>query len=259
LGDEPVLLVGKHYHKLKDVALSYGFKRAVTIEELHHRWPHMYPDIPPLALDENVASSWNGDGGFKAVLAMTDALVWGRELQLTCDVLRTEKGDVAAVDGPTASSGVSQERQHVQLHNACADFSYAARWPVARFGSGAFRVALERLWLDLIGAELDQTLYGKPHLPQFRFVENLLAELEGGSQVERFYMVGDNPETDIRGARNAGPRWRSVLTRSGLWVGGDNDAGDPADAVVDDALAAVEWILKTEEVLISSASAKELD
>ena len=59
-------------------------------------------------------------------------------------------------------------------------------------------------------------------------------------------MIGDNPLTDIRGARNAGTHWRAILTRTGLWEGGENDKVDPADVVVDGVLEAVEWILDTE-------------
>ena len=54
-------------------------------------------------------------------------------------------------------------------------------------------------------------------------------------------MVGDNPRSDIAGARAAGPRWQSALVRTGVFAGGagNNDAEHPADFVVDDALAAV--------------------
>jgi ribonucleotide monophosphatase NagD (HAD superfamily) len=72
-----------------------------------------------------------------------------------------------------------------------------------------------------------------------------------GSPLERFYMVGDNPATDIRGATAAGRQWTSILTRSGLWRGGGsaNDANDPAHAVVQDVREAVEWVLAQELAL----------
>ena len=44
----------------------------------------------------------------------------------------------------------------VALHNSCSDFEYAARWPTPRFGAGAFRHALEALWLKLSGREVSQ-------------------------------------------------------------------------------------------------------
>ena len=114
LCDEPVLLVGKHYAKLKDVAATYGFTKAVTCDELHARWPHLYPDMPPPPKAEALNSSsktkptsmvvghhlpapeFYGEKGFKAVLCFTDALTWGRELQIVCDVLSSPGGDVSA-------------------------------------------------------------------------------------------------------------------------------------------------------------------
>jgi hypothetical protein len=95
-----------------------------------------------------------------------------------------------------------------------------------------------------------------------------------------FVGVGDNPLSDIRGANaarlaaessadsrrdseppqraqqvtvgSAGleraetlrrPRWTSVLVRTGVWAGGDNDPTDRADLVVDDVNAAVAAVL----------------
>ena len=46
-------------------------------------------------------------------------------------------------------------------------------------------------------------------------------------------MIGDNPETDISGANQAGRPWSSVLTRSGLFKG-TNDQTHPGDHVIDD-------------------------
>ena len=67
--------------------------------------------------------------------------------------------------------------------------------PTSSFqGAGSFRSALEHLWLELAGAPLQQTLYGKPHASQYRFVESMLAGL-AEHPLERFYMVGDNPVT----------------------------------------------------------------
>ena len=57
------------------------------------------------------------------------------------------------------------------------------------------------------------------------------------------YGVGDNPASDIRGARNAGPHWASILVRTGVWRGGENDKHDPADHVVQNVQEAVSLIL----------------
>ena len=59
--------------------------------------------------------------------------------------------------------------------------------------------------------------------------------------------VGDNPASDIAGARAAGPPWVPVLvTATGVWDGPGNSADSPADIVVDDVEAAVAAALHQE-------------
>ncbi|GKV01102.1 hypothetical protein SLEP1_g13686 [Rubroshorea leprosula] len=59
-------------------------------------------------------------------------------------------------------------------------------------------------------------------------------------------MIGDNPSVDIRGARQAGHPWFSILTRTGVFKGKDNHPEFPADLVVDTVEEAVDYILKKE-------------
>ena len=58
-----------------------------------------------------------------------------------------------------------------------------------------------------------------------------------------YYGIGDNPKSDIRGANNAGDHWKSILVRTGVFRGKDNDAEDPADIVLNDVLEAARYIL----------------
>lgn len=51
------------------------------------------------------------------------------------------------------------------------------------------------------------------------------------------YMVGDNPASDIAGARNFG--WESILVRTGVFRGEDNDSNHPATYVAKDVLVSV--------------------
>jgi len=59
-------------------------------------------------------------------------------------------------------------------------------------------------------------------------------------------LIGDNPIADIRVANNAGDHWHSVLVRTGVFKGSndDNDASDKADVVVDDIYDAINTIIK---------------
>lgn len=226
--------------------------KAVTVDELHASLPHLYPDMEPPSCETSDISL---DIQFSAVFLFTDPIAWGRETQIITDVISAPNGNIHDI-----SKGIIQQddtnnnyTQHIPVYNACADFTYSAKWPIARFGSGAFRVSLEKLWKELSnGKQLNQTLYGKPYLSQYQYVEKMLTSYVNGKEtnsssiVDRYYMVGDNPTTDIRGARSAGLHWNGILTRSGLWKGIDNDKIDPAHVVVDDVLEAVHWILERE-------------
>ena len=57
-------------------------------------------------------------------------------------------------------------------------------------------------------------------------------------EISKFYMIGDNPLSDIRGG-NAND-CTTILVRTGVWAGADergerleNDAENPADFVVE--------------------------
>jgi ribonucleotide monophosphatase NagD (HAD superfamily) len=60
-------------------------------------------------------------------------------------------------------------------------------------------------------------------------------------------MVGDNPESDIRGANSYrsgnGSNWHSILVRTGVYRGGE-PAWTPK-VIVDDVQKAVEWGIKS--------------
>ena len=60
------------------------------------------------------------------------------------------------------------------------------------------------------------------------------------------YMIGDNPFVDVKGARQAGHPWFSILTRTGVFKERGNHAEFPADLVVDTVEEAVDFILKRE-------------
>lgn len=132
-------------------------------------------------------------------------------------------------------------------------------------------------YVGLAGRDMKYEQFGKPFEWTFRCAEGMLdraAQLQGGPPVERIYMIGmcffvgrgllsaishcacarpvagDNPLSDIKGANDAGGRWRSVLVRTGCFQGGDNDARHPAWLVCDDVKHAVAAILERERGLL---------
>ncbi|XP_066395094.1 mitochondrial hydrolase YKR070W-like isoform X3 [Miscanthus floridulus] len=106
---------------------------------------------------------------------------------------------------------------------------------------------------------LKYTSYGKPNPFVFKNAANILEKLVlsmypnsqtsmevKDCQFSTIYMVGDNPKVDINGAMKAGHPWSSVLTRTGVFRGKDNDPQFPADAVVDTVEDAINYILEKE-------------
>jgi len=226
--DEPVLLVGKRYEHLLHLAKEYGFKYPVSIEQYHKEFPLLYPDMDPVDCEPLSQGLDLKNTPIRAVLALTDPLMWGRELQICCDVLGS--------NGLPGS--VLKNTQGVPLYSSCADFVYAAEYEASpRFGSGAFVSALEALYEELHegNALSDVTRYGKPWHRTFNYAYRRLQDTLGeNNSLKRIYMVGDNAETDIKGANDAGDPWFSVLTRSGLFKGSGNHAEHPGREVIDD-------------------------
>lgn len=65
--------------------------------------------------------------------------------------------------------------------------------------------------------------------------------------LERIYMIGDNPLTDIQGANAAGAHWISVLTKTGMFPAHlDNHDEHPADLVFDHVQDAYDAIMSLE-------------
>jgi len=140
-------------------------------------------------------------------MVMTDPIFWGRELQICMDVLRP------------SSPGCK-----IPLYSAAADLEYSTELATPRLGAGAFIVALQAIYRQCTGVDLEVCRFGKPHPVSFTYAEEVLGDLSMGDgtrqqQPQRFYMVGDNPLTDIKGANLAGPLWKSVLTRTGMFQG----------------------------------------
>lgn len=130
-----------------------------------------------------------------------------------------------------------------------------------RLGQGGFQASLEGVWnATTSGAALERTVIGKPYRETYEYAERVLvkhrAHILGGGEVKRklaplkrVFMVGDNPESDIRGANNfespVGTDWTSVLVKTGVYREGTQPAYVPK-VVVNDVLGAVKWALREE-------------
>ena len=129
---------------------------------------------------------------------------------------------------------------------------YAAAFKVQRYGQGIFRFWLEDLFKRLYNREPEITQFGKPHRNTMEYCQKILDKKakDEGYEISQYYMIGDNPSGDIKGANDMG--WRSVLVKTGNYQpkeGQENDLDHPAHYVVEDFNEAIELILKEEDIL----------
>lgn len=193
-------------------------------------------------------------------------------MQVLTDVLRS--------DGTPGYENESAE-QVVKLYVSNTDFHYGASHSLPRITNGAFLDCLSMVFETSTTRRLAMTACGKPHLPVFRYAEELLAKMGHGTAdghhgemstpnlapspatphppppplpsqtplcagLDTVYMVGDNPKSDIAGALAAGGPWRAVLVRSGCFKDRPEEQDHGAHIVCDDLAAAWQIIRERE-------------
>lgn len=269
-----VLVAGGDGDNCRKVAEQYGFKNVVTPGDIFMANPSVWPFSKnwadyyktfarplPKPLDPT-----DPNKGLKidAVFVFNDPRDWALDTQVIMDILLSSQGHLgtlSAKNGQTdlPNHGYQQDNQpHLYFSNP--DLWWAAAYPLPRLGQGGFREALEGVWAATTGGpskgiELKKTVIGKPYQGTYEFAERQLrrnrSRIFGGAAdlppLQRVYMVGDNPESDIRGANSYrsefGSSWHSILVRTGVYSG-----GEPAWApqtVADDVQKGVQWALKT--------------
>ena len=200
-------------------------------------------------------------------MVFNDPRDWALDIQLILDLLLSTDGRIGTFspkngDPNLPNRGYQQDGQpHLYFSNP--DLFWAASYHLPRLGQGGFRAALEGVF-DAVtggpanGVQLWKHVYGKPTRRAFAFADKRLREhraaLQGGGDeagaLGNVYMVGDNPESDIKGANEYhsqfGSTWHSVLVRSGVYNGGE-PAYEPK-VVVQDVWDAVRYGLQKEGV-----------
>ncbi|GKA96104.1 putative hydrolase family protein [Tanacetum coccineum] len=235
------------------VMSEYGFKKVISLDEYasffnsidplspYKTWTTKQPFHEQRSSSESVPDFDVTSERVKAAFVVSDPVL--------CDILR--------------SGGLPGEKSEHQpdMYFAADDLEYQAVFPSERLGMGAFRIALESIFNSIHHKPLEYTSFGKPNPFVFKNAEFILKQLqlmtsdcdvtEGHKDTtshhfETLYMIGDNPSVDIKGAKQAGHPWFSILTRTGVFRGKENHTVYPADQIVDTVEEAVEYILQRE-------------
>ena len=271
LRDKCVMVLGGDGGGCRDVAEGYGFTHVVTPGDILAGYPEIWPFSKnftdyyksfakplPKPIDQH-----NPDNSLKidAVFVYNDPRDWGLDIQILLDVLLSRQGILGTYssknnDRSLPNNGYQQDGQP-PLYFSNPDLLWAAGYHLPRLGQGGFREAFEGTWAAITGgpregAELQKTVIGKPFKETYSFAERKLArhreDIFGTNlaPLKRVYMVGDNPESDIRGANTydspEGTEWISLLVGTGVYRAGQEPSWQPRE-IVDDVKAAVDWAL----------------
>ena len=199
-----------------------------------------------------------------AIFVFNDPRDWALDSQIILDLLLSKDGVIGTYSGkngdPTLPNNGWQQDNQPALFFSNPDLFWATSYHLPRLGQGGFQASLQGVWdATTNNATLSRTVIGKPFAHTYQYAERVLNKhraqllgesMRGASELRRVFMVGDNPESDIRGANEYdspnGTKWTSVLvSKTGVYRAGMEPKYKP-QVIVDDVLAAVKWALKEE-------------
>lgn len=283
LADQNILVTGSDPEKSRLIAEAYGFRSVITPADILAAHPTIFPFEPVLKTHHHAATATatarplpTPNPKIAAIFVFNDPRDWALDTQIIMDLLLSRDGVLGTYSPRNGRDGGNsgwQSDGQPELYFSNHDLLWSAAYHLPRFGQGAFQAALAGIWRQVTGgrAELRRTTIGKPYARTYAYAERVLAEwrtammVPGGKEdgkgggkeegeaqpLDRVYMVGDNPESDIRGANEyvspRGTEWASILVRTGVWSP-DRD-GEPKykpTVIVDDVKSAVEWVVKRE-------------
>jgi HAD superfamily hydrolase (TIGR01456 family) len=200
-----------------------------------------------------------------AMLVFNDPRDWALDIQILLDLLLSRQGILGTYsprngDASLPNNGWQGDGQP-PIFFSNADLFWSTTYHQPRLAQGAFQAALAGVWSKITGGvELQRTAIGKPSPQTYRYAEKVLNQhrdsvLARGKHgrpgpLKTVYMVGDNPESDIRGANEFksenGTDWHSILVKTGVWRPGRGEVAHRPRTVADDVKEAVDWALKRE-------------
>lgn len=220
LWNQRVLVLSKNNSLSRAVAHDWHLPNPLFLDTLEESSPWLWPlrdDGRPIVPDPVPVA---------AICVVATPEDWGMTLQLCCDLIR--HGGLLYHDGRPSQPSVP-------IFVSNPDFDYRARPPVMRMTTGAWLCALHAL-LAHYNQTIEPILLGKPHRPIYDMALERLPE-----NLDTVYCIGDNPISDILGARNF-PNWRSILVLTGVAQADNPEI--PAHHVCADIGSAVDLILQ---------------
>jgi len=256
LQDKTILMAG--IGDLGLMAQSFGFNKYITITEYSTMFHYLVPNSANAEgwtekdmlnmraiikerlniLDDSI---FNDPLPVSAMIIWNDVYKWDECAQIMCDLTSSEDGTIA---DKFPEHGT--KTKHIPIYACSNDLVYAGNFRLPRIACGGAVETFKHMYKLLYGLDPEITYYGKPEISTFRYTEQYVREKWNNFEISNFYMIGDNPTTDIKGANRAG--WTSILVKSGIFKGDENDVQNPANFVVNDLKEAIQLIFKLEGI-----------
>ncbi|OMJ23276.1 putative CDP-alcohol phosphatidyltransferase class-I family protein [Smittium culicis] len=215
--NDNVLVIGGVNDRCAEIAKDYGFDNAISPSEIHKSQPNLWIFSKT---DKNVKENLDVlSRKFSAIFMFHDSYDYGRDLQISMDILRSK-------DAILNNKYCESKTQSVPVYFSNQDYKST-------------------------NSELKYNVFGKPHKVQYDYAEHLLKSLSdspsslNNKNQPNIYAIGDNPYSDIAGANSYG--WNSVLVCTGVYQGspGVNHNTHKASNVTSDVYEAVKWIVES--------------
>lgn len=240
-----VLVLGGPGDDAREVAESYGFEEVLRPVDIIRAnptiWPyHMYTDeqLEKWGKDPAV-SKVSVDGPYEnlpidSILCFNDSRELGGDLQLALDLLNSENGVLGT------KRSIKSSKPAIPIIFSNNDFLWSNEYRLPRFAMGALKIAILTIYEKINHAPLEQVTLGKPQKVCYDYAHHILIDwrkvvlgLEKPGNMclpqlnsppvetpfKKVYMVGDNPESDIKGGNDY--KWGSILVRTGVYQDGD--------------------------------------
>ncbi|PAV84249.1 hypothetical protein WR25_16843 [Diploscapter pachys] len=201
LHNKNALVIGQS--NSKTIATNCGFKNIITIENLREMFPHLdCVDFSRKLRDpRETAKLRKNFKPIEAIIMLGEPLIWESALQLILDCLLTG----GTMDEFTR--GISTYPQQIPVVACNVDLVWMAEQgsPLPRIGHGVFIHLIESLYEKLSGRRLKyEAVLGKPTEISYLHAAHMIqrqALSMGLSDVKTLYVIGDNPMSDVLGAK----------------------------------------------------------
>lgn len=197
--DKRVLIVGQE--DSLGLVEELGFNDFITIEDLADLFPDLdfvdHKKRKQLLATPMTAELKKAQEEFRPIdliLILGEPVNWECSLQLLIDVLMT--------NGDPRDKFKFVPEPHLPIIACNKDVTFKGSAMLPRFGNGAFLECLEALYMKITKKKLVyEAIMGKPYLIQYKFAAEQIQRLSpNGKPINKFYIIGDNPEVDIKGA-----------------------------------------------------------